>query len=484
MPLTAIRLGFRPQSVYRLKSPTVLHAVKQRLSFTIAVLSLIAFVVGNMVGQHGWYSFWKSVLGKEDDTLIAFVGTVTPIERLPEYSEWAKYGGSKQLHTFRQVPEQVLRDLPSYDQAQLTSGAASSFALQAYSTLWAGGYNSPYGSHPGVDIDAPSGTPVRSIANGVIEKVSMGTSGFGHYIMIRHPNVPDSSVEGGTTTLRSTYAHLDEVLVREGEVVQSIGTVGRTGLVFGATGYHLYFQLEKDSAPYHPYWPFTSDQARSDGLSYVQAVNSTRYQGNLFTYTLNPMAFVQQYVSYAPPPATTLVASVGSTVVSPSAIVPRSLRSAVDARRAQRLSRVTVAATSPVSVATTTVVPASTVVEVSRTISAEAPVPSPIITPSTNVDVDHLTIQHSGVLTRTWQKVTISTVDTEGRLVRSPSFAGRLYVIPDFGEAEIRPSELSPLDFVNGVATVNVLVRSQNKPVFIVTKGAFETRSQPMVPTR
>ncbi len=490
------RLGFRVRSVYKLKKPTVLQVARQRLSFLIASLSLFAFVIGNMVGQHGVYSFWRSVLGKEDDQFIAFVGTVPPIAKIPEYSEWAKYGGSKKLHTFSQVPENVLLPLPPYDQSSLSSGTASAFAEQVYSTLWKGGYNSPSGSHAGVDIDAPRGTPIQSIANGVIERVSMGSTGFGHFVMIKHPNVPDG---GGTTTLRSSYAHMDSVIVREGEVVhkgQQIGTVGNTGLVFGPTGYHLYFEVDKDSAPYHPYWPFTSGEAAQHGLTYVQAVDSTRFQSRLDEFTLNPMAFVQQYADYTQKPAPSIVASLPDSKSQPPVVatvdVALSPSLGLKQMRAARLrSRIAKAGLKTPSVSPVAILPALSqdsslppaVSDVIKTASIDEPSAVPISS-SLNTDVHTLSIEHSGQLTRTWQKIRISAVDAQGNLVRSPSFSGRLYVLSDFGDAEIRPAELSSLDFVNGVATLNVLARNQSKPVFIITRGAFETRSTPMVPVR
>jgi hypothetical protein len=73
---------------------------------------------------------------------------------------------------------------------------------------------------------------------------------------------------------------------------------------------------------------------------------------------------------------------------------------------------------------------------------------------------------------RSWQKMQVKALDKNGNIVRSPSFDGRLYIIATFGEAEIRPSELSPIDFVAGVATVNVLPRGQ-KTLILETRGAF-----------
>lgn len=507
--MTIQRIGFRIRTVYKVRKPRVLQLAKQKLSFMVATMSIFAFVMGNMVGQHGWYVFWKTVLGAENDSMIAFVGTVSPIAKIPDYQQWAKYGGSKELHTFRQIPQDVLRDLPTYDTASIT-GSEYTLAKQAYSTMWAGGYNTTQGSHAGVDIDAPRGTPVVSIANGIVEKVSRQTNGFGNHILIRHPNVPDGN---GVTTLYSTYAHLDEILISEGTLVhkgQNIGTVGNTGLVFGPTGYHLYFQIEIEDAPFRPYWPFTSTEIASAGMSFMQAVDSVVYQDRLFRYTLSPMLFVQKYEDYVRPVIAQRASSSSvatKPVIAHNVSASERLKLFASERGRQRMARAgitTMVASSSstrsvVAVETASSAPAiqesSSVTSIASSASSVSsvysePVAHVVKTASVNetplpvinnrADVDHLTIQHSGKLSRTWQKVTIRAVDAHGETVSSPSFGGRLYVIPEFGDAAIRPSELGPLDFVSGVATVNILSKG-TKTLFISTRGAFTTVSAPMI---
>ncbi len=505
--MTTKRTGFRMRTVYKVRSPRVLAIARQKLSFMVATLSIFAFVTGNMVGQHGWYAFWKTVFGAQDDAAIMFVGTVSPIAKVPDYQLWAKYGGSKELHTYNQVPQDALRDLPVYNTASIT-GSEQTLAKQAYSTMWAGGYNTVQGSHPGVDIDAPRGTPVVSIANGIVEKVSLQSNGFGNHVLIRHPNVPDGN---STTTLYSTYAHLDVITVSEGMIVhkgQNIGTVGNTGLVFGPTGYHLYFQINTDDAPFQPYWPFTSTEIASSGMSFVQAVDSTVYQDRLFRYTLSPMLFVQKYENYTTPviansPSVSQSAPAQIQYVANVSASER-LRLFAAARGKQRRAKAgittVIASSAPTRAVVSEAVPSSTVPIVTDTTSVpEAPIiqpdtvqdivktasveHTPMLSSGTKTDVDHLMIQHSGKLSRTWQKVTIRAVDKEGDTVRSPTFGGRLYIIAEFGDAVIRPSELSPLDFVNGEATVNVLSRG-SKTLFISTRGAFTTMSAPMIVER
>ena len=85
--------------------------------------------------------------------------------------------------------------------------------------------------HQGIDIGAPTGTPVVAGCSGTVITVSFNSGGWGHFIVIYH---------GGMTTL---YAHLNSTSVRVGQQVsrgQQIGTVGATG---NATTPHLHLEV-------------------------------------------------------------------------------------------------------------------------------------------------------------------------------------------------------------------------------------------------
>jgi murein DD-endopeptidase MepM/ murein hydrolase activator NlpD len=85
-------------------------------------------------------------------------------------------------------------------------------------------------AHLGVDYAAPTGTPVRSVGDGVVEFAGV-QNGFGNVVKIKHQNL--------TSTV---YAHLSKINVRMGQAVsqgQGIGLVGMTGW---ATGPHLHFE--------------------------------------------------------------------------------------------------------------------------------------------------------------------------------------------------------------------------------------------------
>jgi murein DD-endopeptidase MepM/ murein hydrolase activator NlpD len=86
-------------------------------------------------------------------------------------------------------------------------------------------------AHLGVDYAATTGTPVRSVGDGVVEFAGV-QNGFGNVVMVKHQN--------NQTTV---YAHLSRINVKKGQTVsqgQHVGAVGATGW---ATGPHLHFEF-------------------------------------------------------------------------------------------------------------------------------------------------------------------------------------------------------------------------------------------------
>lgn len=97
-----------------------------------------------------------------------------------------------------------------------------------------------YKGHQGVDIPGKKGTPVNSVAAGIVIK-SERSGGYGNLVEIRHP-------DGYTTR----YAHNQKNLVKEGDLVekgQKIALLGSTGR---STGPHVHFEVRKDEKPVNP----------------------------------------------------------------------------------------------------------------------------------------------------------------------------------------------------------------------------------------
>jgi murein DD-endopeptidase MepM/ murein hydrolase activator NlpD len=85
--------------------------------------------------------------------------------------------------------------------------------------------------HRGVDLDVPSGTPVRAMAEARVRFAGV-MSGFGNVVWLDH---------GGGTL--SVYAHLSTIQAREGERVRGGQVIGLSGASGNATGPHLHFEV-------------------------------------------------------------------------------------------------------------------------------------------------------------------------------------------------------------------------------------------------
>lgn len=101
-------------------------------------------------------------------------------------------------------------------------------------------FNSRLGFHSGVDLVAPTGTPILATAGGRV--IFAGEKdGYGHVVEIDHGN-----------GLVTRYAHASRLVVRAGDVVlprQHIADVGSTGR---STGPHLHMEVLENGAPVNP----------------------------------------------------------------------------------------------------------------------------------------------------------------------------------------------------------------------------------------
>ena len=89
-------------------------------------------------------------------------------------------------------------------------------------------------AHKGIDYAAPTGTPIRTVGDGVVEFA--GTQrGYGNVIEIKH-----------RADMTTVFAHLSRIDVKKGQRVtqgDKIGAVGSTGF---STGPHLHFEFRVD----------------------------------------------------------------------------------------------------------------------------------------------------------------------------------------------------------------------------------------------
>lgn len=86
--------------------------------------------------------------------------------------------------------------------------------------------------HPGLDIGAPKGTPVRAVDSGFVIQAAWDDAGYGNCIVIDHGN-----------GVRTRYAHLSAYAVSAGESVEKGQVIGSVGASGKATGPHLHLEF-------------------------------------------------------------------------------------------------------------------------------------------------------------------------------------------------------------------------------------------------
>lgn len=85
--------------------------------------------------------------------------------------------------------------------------------------------------HHGIDLSLQVGDTVRAALNGTVEKIAYDHGGYGHYIVMTHPD--------GMETL---YGHLQYPLVSQGQFIYAGQPVGLGGNTGNSTGPHLHFE--------------------------------------------------------------------------------------------------------------------------------------------------------------------------------------------------------------------------------------------------
>ncbi|MFH7765399.1 M23 family metallopeptidase [Acinetobacter sp. BSP-28] len=95
-------------------------------------------------------------------------------------------------------------------------------------------------NHSGLDLSAPSGTPIYATGPGVVTKSGWGT-GYGQYVEINHGN--------GYLT---RYAHASRLIARVGDRVEAGEQIANVGCTGRCTGPHLHYEVVKDGQRKNP----------------------------------------------------------------------------------------------------------------------------------------------------------------------------------------------------------------------------------------
>ena len=94
--------------------------------------------------------------------------------------------------------------------------------------------------HKGIDLAAPTGTPVYATADGQVTRADWFST-YGLYVSIDH---------GGD--LETRYAHLSKLSVADGEEVKKGDLIGYVGSTGRSTGPHLHYEVRVDGVAVNP----------------------------------------------------------------------------------------------------------------------------------------------------------------------------------------------------------------------------------------
>lgn len=438
------------------------------------ILGIVAAfaVVGVFLNGTVW-DFQANVL--TDKKSAPFDGTATPVKRVPN---WVALSPTDWKNSFDQIALDKFIDLPTYDPAKLAipfanlnfgkdSDRAIRNAQVTFSTPYMGDYKLDgleyAGSHLAVDIKVPSGTPVYSIANGVVIKAASEPSGFGNNVVVRHDNVPSLNDPNVKTTYFSGYGHMSSYIVSVGDLVTKGQQIGFSGSSGTATTPHVHFQIDNDQAPWHLYWPFTSKEASDAGVDFFSAINVGLGKEKALATTINPMLYVQKYLNYS---GNGVVSAPVSTPVTQPVVTPVS---------------------TPVVVTPPTVVPTvsdsgsnpdqlppdNTHPVADNTPSTVAVQPVVVVKPVAPALADFQLKYSPSFVIGAEQTIKVIAMDKDGQVIQAFAPSDDIYLKVESGSATLDKSHLTASDFSDGVAQFSVTALAQFGVTVSVTSGSI-----------
>jgi murein DD-endopeptidase MepM/ murein hydrolase activator NlpD len=95
--------------------------------------------------------------------------------------------------------------------------------------------------HPGMDMAAPTGTPVYATADGIVSRAERTYGGYGNLVQLEHGK-----------GLETRYGHLSQILVHDGQRVHRGDLIALVGSTGRSTGSHLHYEVRIDGRAVNP----------------------------------------------------------------------------------------------------------------------------------------------------------------------------------------------------------------------------------------
>jgi murein DD-endopeptidase MepM/ murein hydrolase activator NlpD len=95
--------------------------------------------------------------------------------------------------------------------------------------------------HPGMDMAAPTGTPVYATADGIVSRAERTYGGYGNLVQLEHGK-----------GLETRYGHLSQILCHDGQRVHRGDLIALVGSTGRSTGSHLHYEVRIDGRAVNP----------------------------------------------------------------------------------------------------------------------------------------------------------------------------------------------------------------------------------------
>lgn len=352
----------------------------------------LALFLSYSIGLPGVSFLKSSVLEYSNIKSDPFDGAISPVAYVPD---WTRPGNTNKAKRYEDFLVSDFVEIPDYDTTLMSddSGKKNAAILTRYSypVVYMGSYRGNYveydGSHLGVDIRAPLGTPILATANGVVVKVKNDETGDGKYVILRHDDVDTNGVK---ETYYSIYEHMEEIIAVEGTKVKRGDVIGKVGMTGITTTPHVHFQIDKSDAPFHGYWPYSFKEAADVNLDFFGAVNVGLGKENAIRYTINPMDFIKTHRFLSSAGTEKVISVAGNSTPIPLNSAPATPTvnntSVLVADTSNSATISTTVVTGTTNTQSTNITPVDTTTQTASitNTSSEAPVvttPTPVVTP-------------------------------------------------------------------------------------------------------
>lgn len=120
--------------------------------------------------------------------------------------------------------------------------------------------------HKGIDLAAPTGTPIYATADGIVDRAEWFSS-YGLFVGIEHG-----------ANLETRYAHMSRLAVAEGQWVKKGDIIGYVGSTGRSTGPHLHYEVRIEGVAVNPI-PYMVESPAQQRLAKLEEASKEGGQG-------------------------------------------------------------------------------------------------------------------------------------------------------------------------------------------------------------